>query len=75
VNYNPLPGGGYNFYIEATPNIVSNSIMYRLTINNDQSWSSMELSYLACSRPDISVGNFEAPVNTWMSSTSNIYNI
>jgi hypothetical protein len=75
ANYNPLPAIGYNYYIVATPSLTSNSILYRLIINNDQSWTSMDLSYLACSRPDVTVGNFEAPANTWVPSTSNIYNV
>jgi hypothetical protein len=74
ANYNPLLTG-YNYYIDASPSLTSNSILYRLITNNDQSWKSMDLSYLACSRPDVTVGNFEAPVNTWIPSTSNIYNV
>lgn len=74
-DYNPLPNYGYNYYIEASRKGTSNSIVYKLIMNNDQSWTSVQLSYLACARPDITVGNFEAPLNEWAPATSNVYNI
>jgi hypothetical protein len=74
-NYNPLPSTGFNYYIETSPTIISNSITYKLIIPNDLSWSSIYLTYLASSRPDISVGNFEVPVSVWAPATSNVYNI
>lgn len=62
-DYNPIPNYGYNYYIEASRKGTSNNIVYKLIINNDQSWTSMQLSYLACARPDITIGNFEASLN------------
>jgi hypothetical protein len=75
AQYSPQSGTGFNYYIEASPGIASNSITYRLITNNDYSWSSIDVSYIACSRSDVSVGNFEAPVNIWIPATSNIYNV
>ena len=57
-DYNPLPNYGYNYYIDAHRKPNSNSIIYKLIMNNDQSWSTLQLSYLACSRNDMTVGNF-----------------
>lgn len=74
-DYNPLPNYGYNYYIEASRKGTSNNIAYKLIMNNDQSWSSIQLSYLACGRNDVAVGNFEAPLDTWGPATSNVYNI
>jgi hypothetical protein len=35
----------------------------------------MELNYLACSRKDVSVGNLQVPINIWIPSTSNVFNV
>lgn len=62
-DYNPLPSYGYNYYIEAERKGTSNSIIYKLIMNNDESWTSIQLSYLVSGRSDISIGNFETPIN------------
>jgi hypothetical protein len=35
----------------------------------------MDISYIACSRPDIAAGNFDSSISTWVQSSPNIYNI
>ena len=62
-DYNPLTSYGYNYYIEAERKGTSNSIIYKLIMNNDESWASIQLSYLVSGRSDISIGNFETPIN------------
>jgi len=73
--YNPLPRYGYNYNIKAQRKGTSNSIICKLIANNDLSWSSMQLSYLTSSRPEITIGNFDAPVSTWRSGISKVYNV
>ena len=58
-----LPNYGYNYYIEAERKGTSNSIIFKLVMNNDQSWTSIQLSYLVSGRSDMSIGNFETPIN------------
>lgn len=74
-DYNPIPQYGYNYFIEAKRKQGSNSITYKLIMNNDESWTSVQLSYLACGRPDLAVGNFEVPINEWTPYGSNVYNV
>lgn len=74
-DYNPLPTYGYNYYIEANRKPNSNSIVYKLIMNNDESWTSIQLSYLVTGRSDITVGNFEVPINEWVAATANVYNV
>lgn len=62
-DYNPLPNYGYNYYIEAKRKGTSNSIIFKLIMNNDESWTSIQLSYLVSGRSDMSIGNFETPIN------------
>ncbi len=52
-DYNPLPGYGYNYYIEARRVGTTNSIEYKIIINNDESWSTIQLSYLVSGRTDM----------------------
>jgi hypothetical protein len=49
--------------------------VYRLVINNNQTWTSIQISYLASGRDDIAVGNFDVPTNTWLPATSNIFSV
>jgi hypothetical protein len=35
----------------------------------------MELNYIACSRKDVSVGNFQSSVNFWVPATSNVFSV
>lgn len=44
-------------------------------MNNDLSWSSIQLSFLVSGRPDIAIGNIEFPIDTWGSATANIYTV
>lgn len=74
-DYSPLANYGYNYFIEANRKGSSNYIIYKLIMNNDESWSSIQLSYLACARPDMTVGNFEVPINEWVPATANVYNV
>jgi hypothetical protein len=74
-DYSPLPISGFSYNIEVSRKGASNSIVYRLVINNNQTWTSMQISYLACARNDISVGNFDVPTNNWLPATSNIYSV
>lgn len=57
-DYNPLKDYGYNYYIEASRKGTTNTISYRLIMNNDESWTSIQLSYLVSGREDIAIGNF-----------------
>jgi hypothetical protein len=75
TQYNPQNLTGFNYYIESSPSLTSNSIIYILTINNDLSWSSIDMGYLICSRSDLAAGSFEAPVSSWIPATANIYNV
>lgn len=44
-------------------------------MNNDLSWSSIQLSFLVSARSDIAIGNIEFPIDTWGSATSNVYTV
>ena len=75
-DYNPLPTYGYNYFIDAArKSPTSNYIVYQLLMNNDLSWSSIQLSFLVSGRPDIAIGNIEFPIDTWGSATANIYTV
>lgn len=57
-DYNPLPTYGYNYFIDASrKSPTSNYIVYQLLMNNDLSWSSIQLSYLVSARSDMAIGN------------------
>lgn len=74
-DYNPIQDYGYNYFIEAGRKGKSNAILYKLIMNNDESWTSIQLSYLVSARSDMAIGNFEVPVNEWVPATSNVYNV
>lgn len=57
-DYNPLQDYGYNYFIEAGRKGKSNAIVYKLIMNNDDSWTSIQLSYLVSGRTDMALGNF-----------------
>jgi hypothetical protein len=74
-DYTPLPISGFTYYIDASRKGLSNSIVYRLVINNNQTWTSMQISYLVSGRDDIALGNFDVPTSSWLPATSNIFNV
>lgn len=74
-DYNPLPSYGYNYYLEAQRKPNSNSVNYKLIMDNDNSWTTMQLSYLVCARNDMAVGNFETPSTEWLSAGSSVYSV
>ena len=49
---------GYDFMIPSTSGKSPNEIKIMLLINNDNSWSSMKISYLASARQDLYTGSF-----------------
>lgn len=44
-------------------------------MNNDDSWTSIQLSYLVSGRADMAIGNFESPINEWVPAPANTYSI
>lgn len=57
-NYKPAPGYGYNYFIENKVNDNKNGMIFNLIMENDDSWTTIQISYLACARSDMTVGNF-----------------
>jgi hypothetical protein len=58
-DYNPLPDYGYNYYIDVKRSEKAlNKIQFNLIMLDNKSWSTLQISYIATSRDDLTVGNF-----------------
>lgn len=57
-DYNPLPDYGYNYIVTAARKDNSNFIIYKLFMENNKAWSTVQVSYLVSARDDVAIGNF-----------------
>lgn len=58
--FSAFSANGYDFSVRASRGINSTEAKIALLINNDNSWTSMKISYLITARSDLQAGFFIA---------------